>query len=139
MFCSGCGKQLPNGSTFCSGCGKRLNIVGAKLDTSANKGLINSQNGAVYSIDGVRGKHIDIYESKCVIKNKVTFGSLMFDNATDGEKTIYYKDCVGIQFKKAGFGIGFLQFETASGLMNNKMNNFAGENSCIGKFCMLLW
>lgn len=24
MYCSGCGKQLPNGSIFCSGCGKRL-------------------------------------------------------------------------------------------------------------------
>ena len=133
MFCSGCGKVLPNGSTFCSGCGKQL--LGAASSSgnvpfmNENKGLQNATNGSVYSIDGVRGKHIDIYENKCIIKSKVTFGSLLASNATDGEKTIYYKDCVGIQFKPSKFTIGYLQFETASGMMNNGGSNFFGENS----------
>ena len=131
MFCSGCGKQLPNGSTFCSGCGKQLSVTGGSLsgNMSANKGLENAKNGAIYSIDGVRGRHIDIYENKCVISVRVTFGSLLTNNATDGEKTIYYKDCVGVQFKKAGFAIGYLQFETASAMMNSRNSNFFGENS----------
>ena len=133
MFCSGCGKSLPNGSTFCSGCGKQLLVNQASSAStpqmSLNKGLKNATNGCVYSIDGVRGKHIDIYENKCTMKTKVTFGSILASNATDGEKTIYYKDCVGVQFKPAGFTIGYLQFETASGMMNNKGSNFFGENS----------
>ena len=60
---------------------------------------------------------------------RITLGSLLTSNATDGEKTIYYKDCVGVQFKPAGFTVGYLQFETASGMMNNKGSNFFGENS----------
>ena len=57
MFCSGCGKSLPNGSTFCSGCGKQLlNNYSASSCTphiSENNGLKNAVNGSVYSIDGV--------------------------------------------------------------------------------------
>lgn len=129
MFCSGCGKQLPNGSSFCSGCGKCLNVNGSSSNLSANKGLENPTDGAIYSIEGVRGRHIDIFENKCTIKIKTTVGSIITGNATDGEKTIYYKDCIGIQFKKAGFTVGYLQFETATGMMNNKNSNFFGENS----------
>lgn len=126
MFCSRCGKQLPNGSTFCSGCGKRLSPVST---VGRDKGIEIPKNGSVYSIDGVRGRHIEIYENKCIIRTKPTFGSFLTQNMTDGEKTIYYKDCVGIQFKKSSLTIGYLQFETASGMMNNKNSNFFGENS----------
>lgn len=133
MFCSACGKPLPTGSTFCSKCGKQLFANASSQENipqmSSNKGLRNPTNGCVYSVDGVRGKHIDVYENKCVIKTKVTIGSLLASNATDGEKTIYYRDCVGIQFKPSSFTIGYLQLETASGMMNNKGSNFFGENS----------
>ena len=133
MFCSGCGKSLPNGSAFCSGCGKQLltsqTHSAGTPQISSNKGLKNATNGCVYSIDGVRGRHIDIYENKCTMTTRITLGSLLTSNATDGEKTIYYKDCVGVQFKPAGFTVGYLQFETASGMMNNKGSNFFGENS----------
>lgn len=83
----------------------------------------------VYTIDGVRGKHIDIYTDKAVITTKVTLGSLLTNNATDGEKTIYYSDCIGVQFKQAGFTIGYLQLETASSNGNNISSNFYAENS----------
>lgn len=83
----------------------------------------------VYSIDGVRGRHIDVYEDKAVITVTVGLGSLLTGNVSDGEKTIYYKDCIGVQFKKAGFAIGYLQLETASGQMNNRQSNFFQENS----------
>ncbi len=83
----------------------------------------------VYSLDGVRGRHIDIYENKVVLTVKVSVGSLLTGNVTDGEKTIYFSDCIGVQYKKSGLSIGYLQFETAGGLMNNKANNFFNENT----------
>ena len=104
-------------------------------DTNNKKAEINNNIGPfenqdlVYTIDGVRGKHIDIYTDKVVITTKVTIGSLLTNNATDGEKTIYYSDCIGVQFKQAGFTIGYLQLETASGNGNNEASNFYAENS----------
>lgn len=129
MFCSGCGKQLPDGSVFCSGCGKRLHAPAQPATSTRDRGVEKPKNGSIYSIEGVRGKHIDVFENKCIIKTKPTFGSFLAQNMTDGEKTIYYKDCVGIQFKKSSLTIGYLQLETSSGMMNNKNSNFFGENS----------
>lgn len=136
MFCPGCGKSLPDGSAFCSGCGRR---IGTSVQTPVqpaptpqpvvNKGVETPSGDVVYSIKGARGRHIDVYENKCVIKTKTTIGSILASNATDGEKTIYYKDCVGVQFKKSGFTIGYLQLETSASSMNNHGSNFFGENS----------
>lgn len=85
--------------------------------------------GAVYSIDGVRGRHIDVFEDKCVINTKVGIGSFLTGNLSDGEKTIYYADCIGVQFKRSNLQIGYLQLETASSTMNNTNNNFFTENT----------
>ena len=74
----------------------------------------------IYDLNGVRGRHLDVYEDKVVITVKANFGSFLTGNISDGEKTIYFVDCIGVQFKKSGFQIGYLQFETASGTMNNK-------------------
>jgi len=95
---------------------------------NANIGPFENQD-LVYTIDGVRGRHIDIYTDKVVITTKVTIGSLLTHNATDGEKTIYYSDCIGVQFKQSKFAIGYLQLETASSNGNNKHSNFFAENS----------
>ncbi len=83
----------------------------------------------ICSIDGARGRKIDIYDNKCVITTDVTIGSVLTNNATDGEKTIFYKDCIGLQFKEPGITIGFLQIETATGQMNNLASNFFAENT----------
>ena len=83
----------------------------------------------VYNLDGVRGRHLDVYEDKVVLTVKSSISSFLTGNFSDGEKTIYFADCIGIQFKKSGFQIGYLQFETASGIMNNRYNNFTNENS----------
>lgn len=83
----------------------------------------------IYSVDGCRGRHIDVYDDRVVITVKANLGSLLTGNVSDGEKTIYYKDCIGVQFKKAGIQIGYLQIETASAQMNNKGNNFFSENT----------
>lgn len=88
-----------------------------------------ANEGLVYDLEGVRGRHMKVYENKVVIRVKATFGSLVTGNASDGEKTIYYRDCLGVQFKESGFQIGYLQLETASGIMNMKHDNFFNENS----------
>lgn len=83
----------------------------------------------IYDLNGSSGRHIDVYEDKVVLTVKAGIGSFFTGNVSDGEKTIYYMDCIGLQFKKAGFMVGYLQFETASGLMNNKSDNFFNENT----------
>ena len=85
--------------------------------------------GLVYHLRGVRGRSIKIYEDRAVIKVQASLGSFITGNVSDGEKTIYFADCVGVQFKESGVQIGYLQLETASGLMNNAQSNFFNENS----------
>lgn len=83
----------------------------------------------ICSLTGVRGRSIDIYDNKCKITTEVTLGSVLTNNATDGEKTIFYVDVIGLQYKRSGAAIGYLQLETASGLMNNRTSNFFAENT----------
>lgn len=83
----------------------------------------------LYDLEGVRGRHIKIYDRKCVISTRPTAGSFLTGNVTDGEKTIFYKDVVGVQFKKSGALIGYLQFETGSVQMNNQNSNMFSENT----------
>lgn len=90
---------------------------------------LSDAEGIVYDIEGVRGRHISVFEDRVVLKTTANLGSFITGNASDGEKTIYYMDCIGVQFKESGLQIGYLQLETASGLMNRKANNFFNENS----------
>lgn len=83
----------------------------------------------VYDLQGVRGRSIKVYDDKVVLAVKAGIGSFFTGNISDGEKTIYYSDCIGVQFKKSGFQIGYLQFETAGGIMNNRTSNFFNENT----------
>ena len=90
---------------------------------------INKLVKPVYRIVGARGRSIDIYPNKCVITVNVTVGSIFSSNATDGEKTIFYSDVIGIQFKKPGVTLGYIQLETASSSQNNEQSNFFNENT----------
>lgn len=83
----------------------------------------------LYQLEGVRGRSIQIYDRKCIISTKAGVGSLLTGNASDGEKTIFYIDVVGVQFKKSGNLIGYLQFETGSVQMNNQNSNMFSENT----------
>ena len=83
----------------------------------------------IYDLNGCRGRMIKVYDDKVVLSVKAGLGSFITGNISDGEKTIYYADCIGVQFKKSGFQIGYLQFETAGGIMNNRANNFFNENT----------
>lgn len=95
--------------------------------------LVDQNNGvvddAVYNLTGARGRSIKVYEDRVVIIVNVTMGSLLTNNATDGAKTIYYSDVIGVQYKECGATLGYLQLETASLQMNNKISNFFSENS----------
>ena len=83
----------------------------------------------IYDLTGCRGRAMKVYEDKCIIETKAGIGSFITGNASDGTKTIYDSDVIGVQCKKAGFQIGYLQLETASSTMNNKGDNFFNENS----------
>lgn len=88
------------------------------------------QIAAKYYLEGVRGRKIFVYEDKVVLKVVASLGSFITGNISDGEKTIYYADCIGVQFKEEGpIQIGYLQFETAGSIMNNRTNNFFNENT----------
>lgn len=90
--------------------------------------------GALYSVKGAVGKSLVVYENKCVINTKTTVRSVIAGNFTDGEKTIFYTDLTGIQFKRCNsLLLGYLQFETASTGANrsngNWAKNYESENS----------
>ncbi len=85
--------------------------------------------GLIYDLKGVRGRSLKVYEDRCIITVKAGIGSFITGNISDGEKTIYYSDCIGVQFKESGVQIGYLQLETASLQMNNSADNFFNENS----------
>ena len=72
---------------------------------------------------------MEVYDRKVVISTEVTAGSVLTGNATDGIKTIFYTDVVGIQFKESALTIGYIQFETPSNQMNNQKSNQFSENT----------
>lgn len=83
----------------------------------------------LHQLEGVRGRSILIFDRKCIISTKAGVGSFITGNVSDGEKTIFYTDVVGVQFKKSGGLIGYLQFETGSVQMNNQNSNMFSENT----------
>ena len=99
------------------------------IDPVRNKALQHLQEDLICEIKGVRGRTMRLYPYKVMIRVDATVGSVLTANVFDGEKTIYFKDCVGIQFKKSGATIGYLQFETAASTTNNEKSNFFNENS----------
>ena len=83
----------------------------------------------LFTLPGARGRTLHVSKNKCIIETRVTAGSVLTGNATDGEKVVFYKDCSGLQFKQSGMLLGYLQFETPSMQMNNQSSNFFSENT----------
>lgn len=118
-----------------------INYVKKYIDPDYEKNPISSgdedvvpapnEGGVVYSLNGVSGKHLDVYENKVVLSIKKGFWSSV---SNEGQKTIYYTDCTSVQFKKCG-GVttGYLQFETASvaAKRGNPASNQMNENSFV--------
>lgn len=107
----------------------KISIEVVKIEPFENELADANIKKTVYEVSGARGRHIKVFEDKCVISTKITVGSILTNNATDGEKTIFYSDCIGVQFKPCGLQVGYLQLETASSSMNNRTTNFWNENS----------
>ena len=107
----------------------RIFIKPDLLESVREQALNHLDDDLVCKIQGARGRSIRIYPYKVMIRVDATVGSVLTQNVFDGEKTIYFKDCVGIQFKRSGAALGYLQFETASGTMNNEKSNFFNENT----------
>ena len=87
------------------------------------------KKGFVYDLKGNRGRSMTVFADRVVITVVPKASSLITGNYTDGEKTIFFHDVIGVQFKKSSGLVGYLQFETASGLMNNATNNMFNENT----------
>ncbi len=105
-----------------------VNIDDGNDNNSLMSPSINT-NTPICHLNGVRGRKLVLYKNKVEIITNVTPGSIITSNVTDGEKTIFFIDCVGVQFKKSGALIGYLQFETPSAQMNNLDNNMFSENT----------
>lgn len=88
-------------------------------------------NTPIYNINGCEGRSIKVYRDRCIIKTDANLDSFLTGNATDGEKTIFYSDVVGVQYKPSSgkLSIGYIQLETSSAQMNNIRSNFFGENT----------
>lgn len=53
-------------------------------------------------------------------------------NGVVGEKTIFYTDCVGVQFSpKSGLASGYIEIETATGMGKHGQGVLASENAFI--------
>lgn len=114
-----------------------------KEQENANKALANASmeervkmrpEGVRYCIVNSFGKILDVYDNKVVFTStkstSTVVSSLIFgDSLTQGEKTIYYKDAIGVQFKPATITDGYIQVETAVGGMTSAKSQYGGENS----------
>lgn len=85
-------------------------------------------NGAVFFCVGSEGRILSVYEDRVSLLTKPK----SFVNFSNGEKTIYYKDCVGVQFNPSpsSWQLGYLQFETSSN-MTNHTSTYYNENTFV--------
>ena len=90
--------------------------------------------GVKYCMVNNSGKILDVYENKVVFTSTqststLVTGILFGGSVTQGEKTIYYKDAIGVQYKPSSIADGYIQVETASGNMASSSSQYGGENS----------
>ncbi len=89
--------------------------------------------GVKYCMVNNLGKILDVYENKVIFTSTkstsaVVTGLIFGTSVAQGEKTVYYKDAIGVQYKPSGVLDGFIQVETAAGGRSNT-SEYAGENS----------
>ena len=99
------------------------------IERTRNRAKERAEQDLIYRIKGSRGRSIKVYPYKCVINTDVTVGSVLTNNENKKKKTIYFKDCIGIQYKRPGATLGYIQFETSADTMNNGKSNFFNENT----------
>ena len=76
-----------------------------------------------YCVKEINGPYMRVYEDKVIITRK-SYSSAVGKILAADEKTIYYIDVLGVQFKKSSKIIpGYLQFETASSTEKDSQEN----------------
>jgi hypothetical protein len=90
--------------------------------------------GVKYCIINLSGKILDVYDNKVIFTSTKSTSTLITGLAfgtsvTQGEKTIYFKDAIGVQFKPSSIADGYIQIETAAGGVTTSSSQYGGENS----------
>ena len=91
-------------------------------------------DGVKYCLVNNLGKILDVYENKVVFTSTqststIVTGLVFGTSMTQGEKTIFYKDAVGVQYKPSSIADGYIQVETAAGGVSTSNSQYSGENS----------
>ena len=90
--------------------------------------------GVKYCLVNSTGKILDIYENKVVFTSTkststIVTGLVFGTSMTQGEKTIYFKDAIGVQYKPSSIADGYIQVETAAGGVSTSSSQYSGENA----------
>lgn len=90
--------------------------------------------GVRYCMVNNSGKILDVYENKVIFSSTkststLVTGLIFNESVTQGEKTIYYKDVIGVQYKPSSIADGYIQIETAAGGMTSTSSQYSGENA----------
>jgi hypothetical protein len=80
------------------------------------------------------GKILDVYDNRVVFTSTqststLVTGLFLGGSMTQGEKTIYFKDAIGVQYKPSAIADGYIQVETAAGGVSSTSSQYGGENS----------
>lgn len=89
--------------------------------------------GVKFCIVNTTGKILDVYENKVVFTSTkststIVTGLLLGSSMTQGEKTIYFRDAIGVQYRPSSIADGYIQVETAAGGQSAN-SAYGGENS----------
>lgn len=90
--------------------------------------------GVRYCMVNHSGKILDVYDNKAVFTSTqststLVTGLILGRSLTQGEKIIYYKDAIGVQYKPSSIADGYIQIETAAGGMTSSSSQYDGENA----------
>ena len=90
--------------------------------------------GVKYCLVNTLGKILDVYENKVVFTSTqststIITGLVFGTSMTQGEKTIYFKDAIGVQYKPSSIADGYIQIETAAGGVSTSNSQYSGENA----------
>jgi len=90
--------------------------------------------GVKYCLVNSLGKILDVYENKVVFTSTqststIVTGLVFGTSMTQGEKTIYFKDAIGVQYKPSSIADGYIQIETAAGGVSTSNSQYSGENA----------
>lgn len=116
---------------------------GLKEQEAKNKEIANAPmeerikmrpEGVKYCLINNTGKILDVYENKVVFTSTqststIVTGLVFGTSTTQGEKIIYYKDAIGVQYRPSAIADGYIQIETAAGGVSSSSSQYSGENA----------